>query len=110
MHLICAFVSAYAKSRFFHDIAHLVIPLPSSTERSTLPFSLSRFLCSLLVLPLSSSSRTHQSAAQIPASLKMSHVMRKPVFRVSDQVWHKPAVQPQKMAGDLGRRGIVLTM
>ena len=30
--------------------------------------------------------------------------MRKPVFRVSDQVQHKPAVQPQKMARGFGFR------
>ena len=32
---------------------------------------------------------------------EMSRVMRKPVLRVSNQVQHKRAVQPQKMAGDL---------
>ena len=32
---------------------------------------------------------------------KLSLVVRKPVFGVSDQVRHKPAVQPQEMARGL---------
>ena len=35
---------------------------------------------------------------EINTQKKLSHVMRKPVFRVSDQVGHKLTVQPQGMA------------
>ena len=47
--------------------------------------------------------------------LKMSLVLRKPVFGVSDHVWHKPGCTATEDGykleiSDLGRRGIVLSM
>ena len=46
--------------------------------------------------------KTHVSTVSgLFAPKQMSLVVRKPVFGVSDQVPHKPALHPQKMARDL---------